>query len=523
MRIMTANAELADAAVNSKRFAFLHGNASKRLLTLNCVMAALYFFVLAFAFQPANHLLFYLLLAGEVFHLVQIFGFCYTIWSTEHTADFDAAFAKPVDIFITVCGEPTEIVKQTAQAALAMNYPAFNVYLLNDGFVAKRDNWMEVEQLANELGIICITRRESGGAKAGNINNALRQTHSPYVVVFDADHVPHADFLERVMGYFVDPKMGFVQTPQFYKNQTVNGVTQTAWDQQALFFGPIMKGKNRLNSAFMCGTNMALSRTALDEVGGMCEFNIAEDFLTSLFVHDKGWKSTYVPTVLAEGLAPEDFLSYYKQQFRWTRGSLEVIFKYNPLFKRGLSWAQRFQYLISASYFLSGFVVVFDAVLPLIFLFTGIIAVNTRTMTLAIIFIPYIFSSLYALQKSSNYTMSFSAIGFSISSFVLQIRGVIAVLTNQKTSFAVTSKQQLQGNFLYLVTPHLLYIVAAVIGTIIALNREGVSPSLLANLAWVIVNIAAFVPFIIAASPSDSSWKRKSAKAKKRRLAGAAE
>lgn len=486
---------------------FMQGFVSKRLLVLNCVLAVLYFLLLAFAFEPGNHLLFYMLIGGEVFHLVQIFGFVYTIWEQKFSAKFQADFSQPVDIFITVCGEPTSIVRQTAKAALAMDYPEFNVYLLNDGYVASRDNWKEIELLADEIGITCITRQVGGGAKAGNINNGLKETSSPYVVVFDADHVPHPTFLKEVMGYFVDPRMGFVQTPQFYKNQSTNAITQTAWDQQALFFGPIMSGKNRLNSTFMCGTNMALSRKALDEVGGMCEFNIAEDFLTSLFVHDKGWKSVYVPKVLAEGLAPEDFLSYYKQQFRWTRGSLEVIFKYNPLFKRGLSWPQRVQYLISASYFLSGFVVLFDALLPLIFLFTGITAVDTKTMALATIFIPYIFMSLYVLQKSSNFALSFAAISFSISSFVLQIRGVWAVLTRQKTSFAVTSKQEVEGNFLYLATPHIIYIAAAVIGTVIALIREGLSASLMANLAWVIVNIAAFVPFILAASPSRKNTK----------------
>ncbi len=494
------------ATAVTDKSSFLQGYASKRLLALNCLMAAIYFFVLAFKFQPGNHLLFYMLLAGEVYHLMQIFGYCYSIWNQTFSAPFSKSFAKPVDVFITVCGEPAEIVRETATAALGMDYSGqVNVYLLNDGFVAERDNWQEIEQLGTDLGITCITRQVGGGAKAGNINNALKATNSPYVVVFDADHVPHSDFLKEVMGYFTDKKMGFVQTPQFYKNQSTNTITQTAWDQQALFFGPIMCGKNRLNAAFMCGTNMALRRQALDEVGGMCEFNIAEDFLTSLFVHNKGWNSIYVPKVLAEGLAPEDFLSYYKQQFRWTRGSLEVIFKYNPLFKRGLSWSQRLQYLVSASYFLSGFVVLFDALLPMIFLYTGITAVDTHTMLLAIIFIPYIFSTLFALQKSSNYSMSFGAISFSISAFVLQIRGVLAVLTNQKTSFAVTSKQQLKGNFLYLVTPHLLYIAAAVIGLGIALHREGLSASLLANLAWVVVNIAAFVPFILAAAPSRKS------------------
>jgi len=488
----------------SDSHSFLHNTATKSLLLLNSLMAIVYFYILTFTFQHGNIVLFSLLILGEVFHLYQILGYCYTVWSSKWQASFDTKFNKPVDIFVTVCGEPTEIVRSTAESILKMRYGGtFNVYLLNDGLVAKKDNWQEIEALAKDLGIHCITRKVPGGAKAGNINNGLSLTNSPYFVVFDADHVPHDDFLEEMMGYFTDPKMGFVQSPQYYQNQDKNTITKIAWQQQTLFFGPIMSGKNRLNSAFMCGTNMAIRRTAIAEAGGMCEFNIAEDFLTSLFIHEKGWNSLYIPKVLAEGLAPEDFLNYYKQQFRWTRGSLEVIFKYNPLFRRGLKMKQKMQYLISASYYLSGVIILIDALIPLIFLFTGITAIITSTMTLALIFIPYIFLNLYTLQRTSSFTYSFDAIAFSLSSFYIHIKAIFAVLINQKTSFAVTSKDQVAGNFLNLTIPQIIYIILAIAGTTTGLYREGVSASLLANLAWVIVNVAVFIPFILAASPKN--------------------
>lgn len=483
------------------RHTFLHGDTSKKLLLLNVVMAVFYFLALTFLFTPGNRFLFGLLIAGEAFHLFQIIGFCHTIWDSKVSAKFNKNFSQPVDVFITVCGEPTEIVEETARAALAMDYPRHSVYLLNDGYVANRDNWQEMETLANHLGITCITRTEPGGAKAGNINHALRKTQSPFVVIFDADHVPHRDFLQQTMGFFTDPRMGFVQTPQFYKNQYVNNVADSAWHQQTLFFGPIMSGKNRTNSAFMCGTNMVIRRSALLEAGGMCETNIAEDFLTSLFIHAKRWKSLYIPRVLAEGLAPEDFLSYYKQQFRWTRGSLEVVFRENPFFKRGLTLAQKLQYIFSASYYLSGTVVLIDALLPLIFLFTGITTVQTHTMNLALIFMPYIFLNLYLLQKSSNASYSFAAICFSLSSFYIQIKALISVLARQKTSFSVTSKSQVEGNFLHLAYPQMAYVGVSVIGLGVGLMREGLSTSLMANLAWVIINIIMFMPFILAASP----------------------
>jgi cellulose synthase (UDP-forming) len=485
---------------------FLQYLPNRGFLVANVVLAIAYTLVISFAFEHGNWFLFAALLATELFHLVQIIGYCWTVWRRDVARAFDPAFAAPVDVFITVCGEPVEIVRETARAAQAMSYPRpFRVYLLNDGLVAGKDNWREIEELADELGVTCITRVTPGGAKAGNINHALARTSSPFFVVFDADHVPDPDFLTEVMGYFVADDMGFVQTPQFYANQGRNRITRVAWDQQTLFFGPIMSGKSRLDSAFMCGTNMAVRRSAIAEAGGMCEFNIAEDFLTSLFMHERGWKSVYVPKVLAQGLAPDDFLNYYKQQFRWTRGSLEVIFKYNPLLRRGLTMSQKLQYLLSASYYLSGSVILLDALLPIVFLLTGETPIVTSTMMLALVFVPYMWINLYVLQRTSNFAYSYQAIAFSLSAWWLQITAMAAVLANRKTSFAVTSKTASDGarpNFLRLVVPQLVYAAVAAVALMVGAAREGASPSLMANVAWLTVHLAIAVPFIVAASPS---------------------
>ncbi|MEI4270957.1 glycosyltransferase [Klenkia sp. LSe6-5] len=488
------------------RFSFLQEVPNRAFLVGNVAFAVVYMLVITFAFEHGNPVLFGVLVATEVFHLVQIVGYCWTVWRRDAERPFDPDFAGSVDVFITVCGEPVDVVAATARAALAMTYPGqVQVHLLNDGLVAGKDNWRDVEQLADSLGITCHTRVTPGGAKAGNINHALRATSGEFVVVFDADHVPHRDFLVTVMGFFTDERMGFVQTPQYYANQRTNLVTRTAWDQQTLFFGPIMSGKSRLGAAFMCGTNMALRRTAVLEVGGMCEENIAEDFLTSLFLHERGWRSVYLPQVLAEGLAPDDFLNYYKQQFRWTRGSLEVIFKYNPLLRSGLTWAQRWQYLLSASYYLSGAVIIVSALLPVVFLLTGATPIVTSTMTLALVFVPYMWLNLYVLQRSSNSCYSWSAIAFSLSAWWLQLAALYAVLTGKKTAFAVTSKEVGDGgrpNFLRLVVPQLVYVALGVVALGVGAAREGLSPSLMANFAWLSVHVAISVPFVVAASPS---------------------
>jgi cellulose synthase (UDP-forming) len=498
-----------EKALQLEKKQFLVTQVPKPLLAATFVMGLIYFIIITFWFTPGNPVLFALLIAGQLFHLWLLFSFLYTVWETEGHEHFfqDPSFTPPVDIFITVAGEPTEVVLETVQGARAMEYPNFRIYILNDGFVAKKDNWKEIEDLAKSQGIGCITRQISGGAKAGNINNGLKETRSPFVVIFDADHVPHRDFLKKMMPYFADQQVGFVQSPQFYKNYSLNYVTLGAWEQQQIFFGPICKGKNRLNAVTMCGTNMVIRREALEAVGGMDE-SITEDFTTGMFLHEKGYKSVYVPEVLAEGLAPEDFLSYYKQQFRWARGGFDIIFKHNVLGKKHLSFRQKLQYFASISFYLSGTVIVIYALLPLIFFFTGLVPFKVSTMLLALVFLPYIFLTLYALQRSANSTFTFNSLAFSVSSFSIHVRALFSALFGKKASFSITSKKKLQGNFLFLVWPHILYVALAILGMAIGFWREGLSASMIANMCWTILYMTIFSQFIILAMPERATHKK---------------
>lgn len=482
------------------RKTFLRPFTSRKLLLLNAILSVAYLLILILGFVPSNKVLFYILIFGELFHVYQILGYELTLYAKPKFHNLDRTFKPLVNVFITVCGEPIDIVRNTALAARDMKYPNLKVYILNDGYVANKKNWRKIEKMAGDIGIECITRRKAGGAKAGNINNALAEvSQGDFFAVFDADHIPHDDFLIKTVGYFADENIGFVQTPQYYRNFSKNSITETAWSQQALFFGPIMRGKSNFNSAFMCGTNMVIRKKAIIEAGGMCEYNIAEDFLTSLFIHKRGYNSIYIPEVLAEGLAPEDFMSYYKQQFRWARGSLEVIFKYNPLFLRGLKFRQRIQYLVSASYFLTGLITIFDLSLPLIFLFFGIVPVVNSSMTLAIIFLPYIFMTLMILQLSSNFSITYNTLAYGISSFYIQLSAIFGVIFNRKASFSVTSKTALSGNFSRLVWPQIMYISLSFAGLIYGYLKYGFGASYMANATWIILNSAVFYPFIKAA------------------------
>lgn len=482
------------------------GRIRKTLLVISAIISLLYISWWLIPGKAGNAVLYYLLFAGEIYHISMAFLFWFTLWpkKTEYTAErIKNNYLPKIDVFITVAGEPVEIVKKTVQALLDMNYSNHTVYILNDGYVAGKDNWREIEELSKQINVHCITRKLAHGAKAGNINNALKQTRGELVAIFDADMVPHPDFLEKTYFYFENKKVGFVQTPQYYNNADKNLVTRGAWDQQEYFFGPLLQGKDNTNSTFICGTNVVIRRKALLEVGGMYEKSIAEDFLTSIFIHQQGWVSHYVPEVLVEGLAPQDLLAYYKQQLRWSRGSMQVLFQENPLLKKGLTWQQKLQYLFSSLFYFNGVIVLIDMVMPILFLFFGIQVVSSSTTSFALFFMPFMTLTLLTLYLSSSKIITFKAISFTHASWFLQLVALKSILLGENMQFSVTPKQIQKGNFIFLAYPHILYILLVIIGTFVAIAREGISPAVITNIAWAAFNAYLFLPFIQAAYP----WK----------------
>jgi cellulose synthase (UDP-forming) len=474
------------------------GKVSKQLLTLNYIVASIYIGWWLNFYHAGNMYLYGLLLFGEIYHVLLSGMFWFTMWPSrnELIQTSKSLYRPTIDIFITVAGEPVGIVARTIRKVKQMTYPAFSIYVLNDGYVAKKENWRAIELLCENENVQYITRRTVGGAKAGNINNALRQTNGEIIAVFDADMQPYEDFLTKTVPYFQDERVGFVQSPQYYKNSYENRITAGAWEQQEFFFGPIMRGKEKSNASFICGTNFVIRRQAIIEVGGMNEDNIAEDFLTSLAIHSKKWISYYVPEVLATGLAPRDLLSYYNQQLRWARGSLEVLFGQNPIFKRGLSIKQKIEYLASALFYFNGVIIAIDMVIPLLSLVFGLMPVKSTTTSFALFFIPFMAVNLYTIFNASEGFLTFRAISFTQSSWTLQLQALFSVLLRRKMEFTITAKEKVSGNFKRLVYPHLAYIALTIIAGSIGIYREGLSPSVITNIAWAAFNSVMFMSFI---------------------------
>lgn len=254
-----------------------------------------------------------------------------------------------VDVFVTAYQEPYAMIERTLAAACAMRGD-HHTWLLDDGATPA------FAPLAARLGAGYLTRSDRIDAKAGNINAALARTTGDIIVVFDADHVPAADFLERTIGHFADPKIGFVQVMLTFSNGGDSWVARAASETSSDFYNPTSLGSNRLGGATMMGSNALIRRAALKSIGGYRP-GLAEDLATSLALHASGWRSTYVPEPLAPGLAPPDLPAWFTQQLKWARGVFEVFLTEFPRCFAALTWGQRLCYAVRMTYYWIGFVV----------------------------------------------------------------------------------------------------------------------------------------------------------------------
>ena len=295
---------------------------------------------------------------------------------------------RSVAIFTTSSpGEPLAMFEQTLRACAKVRYPHVT-YLLDD------TRNPALRELAEREGATWLELVGLPGAKAGKINAALARTSEEFVLVLDPDHIPFPEFLDRVLGSFVDAGIGFVQVSQAYYNQSRTFTARGAAEQTYGFYGPVQMGLHGLGGCVAIGANCTFRRAALDSIGGH-GIGLAEDLVTSIRLHAKGWRSVYVPEVLSRGLVPEDLGSFYKQQLKWARGVYEVVFAEFPVAFASLTWWQRLSYLTIGTYYLSGVTTLLFLLLPYVFLWMGYLPASMR-------FEEFLVAAAPVASRSSN-------------------------------------------------------------------------------------------------------------------------
>ncbi len=285
-------------------------------------------------------------------------------WSVRVRSAPPADFRPTVDVLLPVYTEPLEMIELTVQGAVSIDYP-HETWLLDDG---KRD---ELKALAEKYGIRYVRRPVNQGAKAGNLNHALKLSTAQAVAVFDADHIPKRESLDMLVGHLKDPKVAVSQTPQMFYNEdafvyrdVVTGGGR--WHEQLFFMDVVQSHRDQFDSSSCVGTGCVYSHKALDDIGGFPEATLTEDLHSALLFHKRGWKTVWVDEPVAWGVAVADVSEFYKTRRRWTYGNMQGFALEKLLWCRGLSWRQRVGYLAMMADMLGGWMQLIYLCVPVV-------------------------------------------------------------------------------------------------------------------------------------------------------------
>jgi cellulose synthase (UDP-forming) len=329
------------------------------------LQSVLYFGIWWFRLVHVNRpVLFVLLSLATWYGVFRMMVGWYNAFHLEQPPIMPSVEGKSVAVFTTSSpGEPYEMFVRTLAALREVRYP-HTTYLLDDTQDPR------FAELAREMGAVHMEIVGVPGAKAGKINEALKRTSEEFILVLDPDHIPFPNFIDRVIGYFDDARVGFVQVSQAYYNAGESFVAHAAAEQTFAFYGPIMQGMCGTGTSVAIGANCMFRRAALESIGGH-GIGLAEDLVTSIRLHAAGWRSVYVPEVVSRGLVPADLGSFMKQQLKWSRGVHEVLFKEYPRAFRRLTAHQRISYFMIGSYYVVGLTTLIYISIPIIYLWTG--------------------------------------------------------------------------------------------------------------------------------------------------------
>ncbi len=497
---------------------FFHDWKGKLWLLLNMFFTVVYlawrfFFTIPFEYGIVSIVTGMALLGVEVLGMVEAFVHyvnMYTVENYPFPENIPEDRYPDVDVFIATYSEPTELLYKTIHGCKKMKYPdpaKVHIYVCDDGHRA------EMKALAQRMQVNYLDREDHEGAKAGNLNNGLAHSSSPYVVTFDADMIPRSNFLLRTIPYLVDAEMkneglpqeeqvkiGFVQSPQSFYNLDLFQFNlyseQRIPNEQDYFYKDIQVARTRTNSVIYGGSNTVISREALQAIGGFYTGAITEDFATGILMEKKQFVSLGIGETLASGLSPQDLKSLVQQRIRWARGVIATGRKMHIFTSPDLTVAQKMNYWASIWYWYAPLKRLIYIMSPIMYATFNFMVFKCTLPQVLLFWLPMFISSNISLRmlskniRSTKWTSIYETVIFPF--MLLPVLFESVGISMKK--FKVTKKDGVQNekgrNFIYTV-PFLILIVLSLIGIVrcimIMLDSGSFGPIVV--LFWLVYNL----------------------------------
>jgi cellulose synthase/poly-beta-1,6-N-acetylglucosamine synthase-like glycosyltransferase len=227
------------------------------------------------------------------------------------------------------------VVERLVDAACKIVYPRelLEIQVLDDSTDQTREIAAATVARYRELGhdIHHIHRANRHGFKAGALENGLKLASGEFITIFDADFIPSPGFLNDVIDYFSDPKVGMIQVRWGHINRDYSLLTQV---ESVILDGHFMieHGGRHLSGRFFNfnGTAGIWRREAIESAGGWEHDTLTEDTDLSYRAQMKGWNFLYLPHIVCPAELPVEMNSFKTQQSRWAKGLVQTAIKLLP-------------------------------------------------------------------------------------------------------------------------------------------------------------------------------------------------
>jgi exo-beta-1,3-glucanase (GH17 family)/cellulose synthase/poly-beta-1,6-N-acetylglucosamine synthase-like glycosyltransferase len=278
------------------------------------------------------------------------------VWTHKRRREFlpvdtDNAYRPKVSIHVPCYNEPPEMVKQTLDALAALDYPDFEVLII-DNNTKDPAVWEPVKAHCEMLGprFKFFHVAPLAGFKGGALNYLIPHTapDAEVIAVIDSDYCVDRNWLKHMVPHFADPKIAVVQSPQDYRDQNESTFKKLCYSEYKGFFYIGMVTRNDRDAIIQHGTMTMTRRSVLEELG-WADWCICEDAELGLRVFEKGLSAAYYPDSYGKGLMPDTFIDFKKQRFRWAYGAIQIIKRHTASLLRGkdteLTRGQRYHFL----------------------------------------------------------------------------------------------------------------------------------------------------------------------------------
>ncbi|WP_303006581.1 glycosyltransferase [Romboutsia ilealis] len=408
--------------------------------------------------------------------------------------DFQYGNIPYVDVLICTYNEPLYLLEKTIAASTNLDYPThkFKIHVCDDG----RRNSLKL--LCKKYNVNYISRDNNEGAKAGNINNALKYLKGDLFAVLDADMIPKKEFLNRTVGYFTNENLAFVQVPQVYYNKDAYqyNLMKNIPNEQDFFMRDIQEARAARNAVLHVGTNALFKREYVDEIGGYPTCSITEDMAVGMLLQSRGYDSVFINEELVLGLSATTFTELVKQRDRWCRGNIQVLKHFNPIFTKGLTLPQKIAYFDGGVYWFSNLQKIIFILFPLIYLLTRKLIIDSSILTLLNMYIPFIIGQILIFNTLSpgNRKLTWAHF-YEIAMAPHLTLSILKEMLFFKTKFNVTLKeiQQDKKQFQFRVAlPHIVIVIITIIAWIVStrllIEKNIHVQAYLLNMIWSIYN-----------------------------------